>query len=95
MFVANFQELANSFLQILDASEPDQDDVVATELDKLAQTENPARRAFLSEMLCLAFPSRYPVLNKPVSDYLKAIAFRSGPGSLNSEPRLLSGGWAG
>lgn len=78
---ADFQELANSFLQAFDANQDDQDDVVATELDKLAETENPARRAFLSEMLCLAFPSRYPVLNQPVADYLKAIAFRSPRGA--------------
>lgn len=78
---ADFKELADSFLQIFDATQPDQDDVVASELDKLAESENPARRAFLSEMLCLAFPSRYPVLNKPVSDYLKAIAFRSPRGA--------------
>jgi NgoFVII restriction endonuclease len=74
---ADFQEVSNSFLKILDTKEPDQDDVVGSELDKLAELENPARRAFLSEMLCLAFPSRYPVLNKPVSDYLKAMKFRS------------------
>lgn len=74
---ANFQELATSFLRIFDAPEAERDDIVASELDALKIAGNPARRAFLSEMLCLAFPSRYPVLNKPVSKYLIAMKFKS------------------
>lgn len=78
---ANFHTLTNSFLRIFDATEQDRDDIVASEMDVLAVEENPARKAFLSEMLCLAFPSHYPVLNKPVSEYLKAMKFRSPRGA--------------
>lgn len=78
---ANFNDLTKRFLQIFDATEQDRDDIVASEMDILAHEKNPARKAFLSEMLCLAFPSHYPVLNKPVSDYLKAMKFRSPKGA--------------
>lgn len=79
--VADFHALASSFLRILDAAASDRDDVAVFEMDSLASSENPARKAFLSEMLCLAFPSYYPVLNKPVADYLKAMKFRSPKGA--------------
>jgi HKD family nuclease len=78
---ADFQELATSFLRIFDAPDAEKDDIVVSELDALKIYGNTARRAFLSEMLCLAFPYRYPVLNKPVSDYLKAMEFKSPKGA--------------
>lgn len=78
---ADFEELAGSFLRIFDATSSDQDDIVAFEIDKLKEDKNPARRAFFSEMLCLAFPSRYPVLNQPVDRYLKGIKFRAPRGA--------------
>jgi len=79
--VADFQALTKSFIKIFDAAETERDDVVVSELDDLADAGNPARRAFLSEMLCLAFPSEYPVLNQPVVDYLRAMKFRSPRGA--------------
>ncbi|MBB4758663.1 hypothetical protein XarjCFBP7653_04585 [Xanthomonas arboricola] len=67
---ANFKEVANAFIAIEDASKRDRDDVVRRALDHLHDRANPARRAFLSEMLCLRFPDSYPVLNKPVHAFL-------------------------
>jgi hypothetical protein len=72
---SNFQSLSRSFVNILDAADDGRDDVVVRELDRLARQKNPARIAFLSEMLCLRFPDLYPVLNKPVKIYLASIDF--------------------
>ena len=78
---SNFRELSQSFLNIYDAPRSDRDDVVAEEIDRLKNIKVVTRKAFLSEMLCLAFPSEYPVLNKPISDYLKDIAFSAPRGA--------------
>jgi len=74
---SDFQALAKSFLRILESSDADRDDVVVAEIDDLSANRVPTRKAFLSEMLCLAFPNDYPVLNKPVRNYLKAIKFNA------------------
>lgn len=78
---ADFRELAASFIAILDADKRDRDDVVRSELDRLAARRNPARRAFLSEMLCLRFPNEYPVLNNPVHKFLVRNRFTAPRGS--------------
>lgn len=78
---SDFQSLAKSFLRILNTPDSERDDIVASEIDSLADAENPARKAFFSEMLCLAFPQDYPVLNQPVSDYIKAMKFRAPRGA--------------
>lgn len=69
----DFQKLSTSFLRILSTAPEDRDDVVAEEIDRLAAEKVATRGAFLSEMLCLRFPEEYPVLNKPVKDYLKKV----------------------
>lgn len=74
---SDFQALSESFIKILDAADEDRDDVVREELDRLAKMEIPSRGAFLSEMLCLRFPNDYPVLNKPVWEYFKAIKYKA------------------
>lgn len=78
---SDFQALSQSFLRILEADAADRDDVVVAEIDQLAAHGVETRRAFLSEMLCLAFPDAYPVLNQPVRDYMKAIRFRAPRGA--------------
>jgi hypothetical protein len=78
---ANFQELAASFVSILDANKRDRDDVVRAELDRLDSRGNSARKAFLSEMLCLRFPNEYPVLNDPVHRFLVKNRFTASRGS--------------
>lgn len=77
---ANFRQLAESYIKIVDAKADGRDDTVVAEFDRLAQLKNPARKAFLSEMLCLEFPELYPVLNKPVQRYLSDEKFCGSPG---------------
>lgn len=77
---ANFKMLAQSYIRVLDAKASQRDDTVVAEIDKLARQKNPARKAFLSEMLCLEFPDRYPVLNQPVRRYLSDVKFRGAAG---------------
>lgn len=78
---ADLQELAASFVTILDADKRDRDDVVRVELDHLDARGNSARKAFLSEMLCLRFPNEYPVLNDPVRQFLAKNRFTAPRGS--------------
>jgi len=73
---SDFQLLAQSFLKIVNADADARDDVVVEEIDRLARADTvPARGAFLSEMLCLRFPELFPVINKPVQNYLKDVGF--------------------
>ena len=74
---SDFRALSESVVKIIDADNDDRDDVVAEEIDNLAEAEIPTRRAFLSEMLCLNFPDKYPLINDPVHKYLSDIKFRS------------------
>ena len=77
----DFQALSKSFVRILDATIDNRDDVVVEEIDRLSELRVPTRQAFLTEMLCLRFPEYYPVLNKPVQDYIRAIKFKGPRGS--------------
>jgi len=77
---SDFRNLSESFLRIVDARASDRDDAVVEEIDRLAAASVPTRRAFLSEMLCLEFPDRYPVLNEPVKRYLTDVKFRGTAG---------------
>lgn len=77
---ANFQQLAGSYLKIVNADADERDDTVVYEIDRLELQGNPARKAFLSEMLCLEFPECYPVLNQPVKRYLSDAKLRGSPG---------------
>ncbi len=78
---SDFRALSKSYLRILDAAEEDRDDVVEEVIDALHQKRVVTRKAFLSEMLCLQFPSEYPVLNKPVQDYLRIVKYRGPRGA--------------
>ena len=78
---ADFQELAASFVAILGAEKRHRDDVVRAQLDYLGTRGNSARKAFLSEMLCLRFPNEYPVLNDPVQQFLVKNRFTAPRGS--------------
>lgn len=78
---SDFKELSISFIRIKNSNEHDRDDTVVKELDRLKSLKNTARKAFLSEMLCLTYPDKYPVLNKPVYSYLEDIDFRAPKGA--------------
>lgn len=74
---ADFAVISQCYQNVLRASSDDRDDVVAEVIDYMAQEGIPARSAFFSEMLCLEFPHLYPVLNKPIKNYLSAVKFRA------------------
>jgi len=74
---SDFRVLAKSYLRILEASDNDRDDVVREEIDELHQMQVTTRKAFLSEMLCLAFPANYPILNNPIQNYLAEMKFKA------------------
>jgi hypothetical protein len=57
------------------------DAVVSREIDRLAQLRNPARGAWLSEMLCHYFPDLYPIRNSPVTKWLGSNKWRGRRGS--------------
>ena len=78
---SDFKALSESFIRISNAEEEDRDDTVVSEIDRLNSLKNSARRAFLSEILCLTFPEKYPVINKPVQAFLSDIKFRPPKGS--------------
>lgn len=78
---ADYRAIARSFLRICDATLRTRDDVVRQEIDSLAEQENPARGAFLSEMLCLEFPRVYPILNGPVDNFLRRVRYRAPRGA--------------
>lgn len=78
---SNFHELSRSYLLILDATDEERDDIVEQEIDRLKELRIVTRRALLSEMLCLEYPEQYPVLNKPVHDYLSAVKFKAPRGA--------------
>lgn len=78
---SDFRVLSRSYVRILDATDEERDDIVEEEIDKLKKLGVVTRRAFLSEMLCLEYPSQYPVLNKPVHDYLAAVKFKAPRGA--------------
>lgn len=78
---SDFQKISQSFLRIVDASDAARDDVVAEEIDWLHSQNVSSRTAFLSEMLCLRFPTLFPIKNQPVLDFLEAIKFKGPRGA--------------
>ncbi len=78
---SNFQALSKSLAKIIEAEAEDRDDIVREEIDNLHELRIPTRGAFLSEMLCLWFPKQYPVLNKPILDYLHSVGYRAPKGA--------------
>ncbi|EQD46407.1 hypothetical protein B1B_12639, partial [mine drainage metagenome] len=70
-----------AILQTEENNKRERDDVVRAQLDCLHASGNPARKAFLSEMLCLRFPREYPVLNKPVRAFLSENNFSAPRGA--------------
>jgi hypothetical protein len=78
---SDFRLLSQSFLRIVNARADERDDVAVLEIDQLASHRVPTRRAFLSEMLCLRFPEEFPVINKPVQNYLQAVGFKPPSGT--------------
>jgi hypothetical protein len=83
---ANWRQACSALVTILDTAKSATqqralDAIVGREIDHLARLGNPARGAWLSEMLCHYFPTLYPVWNSPVTKWLKANRWRGRRGS--------------
>jgi HKD family nuclease len=86
---SDFRELSKAFVRIIDADAEERDDIVLHELDSLEAAKNPARGAFLSEMLCSYFPKLYPLLNDPVKAWLKNAGFSPPRGASEGDRYIL------
>lgn len=77
---ANWREATNAFMFIYKKSEKcsvfELDKIVAEQIDRLKRKKNPARKAWLSEMLCQFFPNTYPLLDDPVNQWVKNIGWK-------------------
>jgi len=77
---ANWSEATNAFMFIYKKSEKcsvfELDKIVAEQIDRLKRKKNPARKAWLSEMLCQFFPNTYPLLDDPVNQWVKNIGWK-------------------
>jgi hypothetical protein len=83
---AKWREMSRALVTILEAGQSGSpqhalDAVVSREIDRLAERRNPARGAWLSEMLCHYFPDLYPIRNAPVTKWLRANKWRGRRGS--------------
>jgi HKD family nuclease len=77
----NLSDLSQSIVRISDATKELRDDTVVEEIDRLAKRRVVSRGAFLSEMLCLRFPAEYPLLDKPVQNYLNKMDYKAPRGA--------------
>lgn len=75
---ANWREACSALVRVVRRRLPleESDRAVAEEINRLALNRNALRGAWLSEMLCQFQPDRYPVLNNPVKEWLKARGIR-------------------
>lgn len=82
---ANWREVCRGLTQVLDAARTaDQsqlDGMVRGLMDDLAAAGNPARGAWMTELLCRFFPRQYPLWNTPVDAWLRHIHYRPQRGS--------------
>lgn len=69
----NWKKATSALVEIIESNQSNEklDELVAEKIDILKRTSNPARKAWLSEMLCQFFPKMYPVLNTPVKTWIK------------------------
>ena len=71
---SNWYEVCESLMKIFEKADRKKmlglDSFVKNEIDRLAELKNPTRGSWLSEMLCHYFPDKYPLVNRPVKDWL-------------------------
>jgi hypothetical protein len=86
---AKWQEACRALFRILKAapsiSKVELDHLVSHEIDDLKSMGNPARGAWLSEMLCHYFPDRYPIKNQPVVSWLAENNYRGTRGATEGQ----------
>lgn len=68
---SNFKQLCDSIISIYKAAPENRDNQVVLEIDRLDFLKIPTRGSLLSELLCHFFPKLYPIVNKPINDYLQ------------------------
>jgi len=77
---ANWREACQSLVRILKLRGEKKtdliDDCVAAEMDLLKGNGNPVRKAWFTEMLCHYYPDLYPLLDRPVFEWLKNHEYR-------------------
>lgn len=78
---SDFRSLCRAIVAIMEADKPEQDGVVRREIDRLADESVTTRGALLSELLCLLYPKRFPILNEPVWNFIAAINLRAARGA--------------
>lgn len=78
---SNFGYLSRSVVAVLDCDKYERDEVVSSEIDWLAKEKVTTRSALFSEMLCQFFPTEYPVLDRPVKEWLKQTKFAAPRGA--------------
>lgn len=86
---ANWRQVCGALVRILDAAKRRSithlDYVVSREIDRLVKAQNPARGAWLSEMLCHYFPELYPIRNEPVRRWLSWNKWRGRRGATEGQ----------
>lgn len=86
---ANWKEACGALVTIMNAAKSNSgvalDHVVSHEIDRLRDLANPARGAWLSEMLCHYFPNSFPVLNAPVRKWLSSNRWRGRRGATEGQ----------
>lgn len=77
---SNWNESTTALLEIINSEEnlsiERLDVLVAQKIDDLCKQKNPARGAWLSEMLCQFFPDFYPVKNDPVEKWIESLDWK-------------------
>ena len=69
----NFKLLCQSLLKIYESNNSNRDEIVKNEIQRLNECKVSSRGSLLSELLCLEYPNNYPLLNKPVRNFLNNI----------------------
>jgi len=86
---ARWREACGALARILKAARSvsgfELDHVVSSEIDALRSKGNPARGAWLSEMLCHYFQDRYPIKNEPVQRWLSDNRWRNRRGATEGQ----------
>jgi hypothetical protein len=83
---ADWQQVCSALVNIFEAGKlPTRDRIVIQEIDCLHLARNPARRAWLSEILCHFYPELYPVMNTPIQKWLSKINLRPRRGATEGQ----------
>jgi hypothetical protein len=68
---SDFRAFCLGLVEIIDAPDIARDTTVVKVIDDLKADKVQTRRSLLSELLCLLYPDKYPILNEPVASYVR------------------------